>query len=53
MRFSGRTGGEPVYVGALPEHSTWKLHPDGTHLALVYGENRSEIWIMEDLPGGG
>jgi Tol biopolymer transport system component len=47
------TGGEPVYVGALPEHRTWALHPDGTHLALQYGENRSEIWIMEDLPGSG
>jgi hypothetical protein len=45
------TGGEPVYVGALPEHRAWALHPDGTHLALVYGENRSELWIMEDLPG--
>ena len=45
------TGGEPVYVGALPHHRAWALHPDGTHLALEYGENRSEIWIMEDLPG--
>jgi len=44
-------GGEPVYIGALPAHRTWALHPDGTRLALEYGENRSEIWIMEDLPG--
>ena len=47
------TGGEPVYVGALPEHRIWALNPNGTHLALEYGENRSEIWIMEDLPGSG
>jgi len=45
------TGGEPVYIGALPAHRTWALHPDGTRLALEFGQNRSEIWIMEDLPG--
>jgi hypothetical protein len=44
-------GGEPVYIGTVPQHRTWALHPDGTRLALEYGENRSEIWIMEDLPG--
>jgi hypothetical protein len=44
-------GGDPVLVGALPTHLGWALHPDGTRLALDFGENRSEIWIMEDLPG--
>jgi Tol biopolymer transport system component len=45
------TGGEPVPVGAVHTNLTWALHPDGTRLALEYGQNRSEVWIMEDLPG--
>jgi hypothetical protein len=45
------SGGEPVLIGTLPRHDAWALHPDGTRLALEYGESRSEIWIMEDLPG--
>lgn len=40
-------GGSPVEIGVLPEHSHWALSPDGTRLAMVAGEPRGEIWVLE------
>jgi Tol biopolymer transport system component len=45
------TGGDPIRIGALPEHGQWALSPDGTRLALVNRESRGEIWVLEETEG--
>jgi len=43
-------GGDPTYVGAIPEHRyQWDLSPDDNRLAFSTGETRGEIWILQGL----
>jgi Tol biopolymer transport system component len=44
-------GGELTVLGDLPRHRRFRLHPDGNRIAFRSGENRGEIWRMENLPG--
>jgi Tol biopolymer transport system component len=46
------TGGEVTVLGELPLHrGGFGLHPDGNRIAFRSGEDRGEIWRMENLPG--
>jgi hypothetical protein len=48
-------GGDPTYVGAIPEHgigNPWALSPDDSRLVFQTGEDRGEIWILQGLEGG-
>ncbi|MGH8245709.1 MAG: LpqB family beta-propeller domain-containing protein, partial [Gammaproteobacteria bacterium] len=41
-------GGTPKKLdSALDGFSTFRLHPDGRRLALVRGEMRSEVWVID------
>jgi Tol biopolymer transport system component len=48
-------GGEPSRMelpfGNPPGLRFLTLHPDGNRIAFVSGESRSEIWVVENLPG--
>jgi dipeptidyl aminopeptidase/acylaminoacyl peptidase len=45
-------GGEPEFVGSLPEFSgEWALSPDGRRLAIGSGDNRGEIWMLHGVSG--
>jgi Tol biopolymer transport system component len=45
-------GGEPIFVGDLPEYiGRWTLSPDGKRLALEMGETRGEIWMLQGISG--
>jgi hypothetical protein len=45
-------GGDPVYLGAIPEHGyTWALSPDDRRLAFPMGDKRGEIWILQGVNG--
>jgi Tol biopolymer transport system component len=47
------TGGEATLLGRVPAHQgRIQLHPSGTRMAFVSGEDRGEIWMMEGLPDG-
>jgi dipeptidyl aminopeptidase/acylaminoacyl peptidase len=45
------TGGEPrrIQLGTPLKPGGFRVHPDGRRIAFVSGDNKEELWVLENF----